>query len=254
MIGHKVIGRGPEKVIIMHDWFCDSTSYDFTLPLWDLDQHTICFMDLRGYGKSMNIAGECTVDEAVQDIKMLADHLKWDRFHLVGHSMSAMIAQKFAIDYRASLKSLIAVTPVPASGSPVPEDVLGFLQDAAEGNDESAMLIVDMMTSARLSQGWKQFKVDRWRQTSQPEARVAYLHMFTQTDFANQIKNNDVPMLIMPGQFDAEGYREDVYLETLLSWFSQSALTVCLNSGHYPMQETPAYFVQTVEQHIKWNS
>ena len=250
MIGHKVIGRGPEKVLMMHDWFCDSTSYDFTQLLWDLDNFTFCFMDLRGYGKSINMEGECTADEAVHDVLALADHLKWDRFHLVGHSMSGLVAQKVAVEHRARLKSVIATTPVPACGSPVPDDVLGFLEDAADRNDESALAIVDMMTGARLSDGWKQFKVDRWRRTSQSQARIAYLHMFAQTDFSNQIQNNDVPLLVIVGEYDAEGHREEVMQATILKWFPQSTMKVCPNSGHYPMQEAPAYFVKMVEEYV----
>lgn len=250
MIGHKVIGRGLEKVIVMHDWFCDCTSYDFTQEIWDLDQFTFCFMDLRGYGKSMNMEGICNADEAVQDVIMLADHLKWDRFHLVGHSMTGLVVQKVAVEQRARLKSVIATTPVPACGSPVPDDVLSFLEDAAEKNDESAVGIVDMMTGGRLSSGWKRFKVDRWRRTSQPQARVAYLHMFTQTDFANSIQKNDVPLMVIVGEHDAEGHQEGVMASTILKWFPNSHMKICPNSGHYPMQEAPAFFVKLVEDFL----
>jgi pimeloyl-ACP methyl ester carboxylesterase len=65
-------------------------------------------------GRSRDIAGDFTIEEVAQDAIATADHLGWDDFHIIGHSMGGKAAQKVAIDGGARIKSTIAVTPVPA--------------------------------------------------------------------------------------------------------------------------------------------
>jgi pimeloyl-ACP methyl ester carboxylesterase len=59
-----------------------------------------------------------TLDEACQDILALADALEAPRFHLIGHSMSALIAQRIAWLASDRVRSLVAITPVFAAGFP----------------------------------------------------------------------------------------------------------------------------------------
>jgi len=250
MIGHKTYGHGLEKVLIMHDWFCDSTSYDAIIPFLDTTLYTYAFMDLRGYGKSKSIQGECSVEEATQDAIALADHLKWNRFHVVGHSMSGMIAQRIALEATDRVKSVVAITPVPACGSPVPDEVLEFLENAATNNDQSAGQIIGFMTSGKLPMRFADYKVKEWRTTSIPEARAAYLRMFAQTNFADQVKGLKTPFLVIVGGHDAEGYSEAVMRETFLKWYPNAELVTINHSGHYPMQEAPLYLLSLIEGFI----
>jgi 3-oxoadipate enol-lactonase len=36
VIGHKVLGSGAQKVVIMHDWLGDHTNYDLARPFFDV--------------------------------------------------------------------------------------------------------------------------------------------------------------------------------------------------------------------------
>eukprot|EP01037_Dinobryon_pediforme_P014778 gene14778-14909_t len=161
--------------------------------------------------------------------------------------MSGMIAQRIALEAEDRVKSVIAITPVPACGSPAPEEILAFLEDAAVNNDQSAGQIIGFMTSGKLPMRFADYKVKEWRRTSIPQARAAYLHMFSQTNFADQIKGLKTPFLVITGGHDAEGYSEPVMRETFLKWYPNAELTVIANSGHYPMQETPLYLLKKNE-------
>ena len=57
----------------------------------DIEMFTYALVDLRGYGRSMDQTGERNEIEAAADTVALADHLGWDRFHLVGFSMTGMV-------------------------------------------------------------------------------------------------------------------------------------------------------------------
>ena len=50
-------GHGPIRVIALHDWFCDRSSWDTVLPYLSTAQFTYVFADLRGYGGSRQIPG-----------------------------------------------------------------------------------------------------------------------------------------------------------------------------------------------------
>ena len=95
---------------------------NYTPVIRFLDPHTFTcvFADLRGYGRSKHIKGAYIVDAAARDVFVLADSLGWGSFHVVGHSMSRMLAQRMAIDNWMSethcLKSVIAIRPMTAPG------------------------------------------------------------------------------------------------------------------------------------------
>ena len=70
----------------------------------------------RSYGESRHLLGEYTPREAASDVIELADNLGWSEFHIVGHSMSGMLAQRVVLDGGTRVKSAILNTPVAASG------------------------------------------------------------------------------------------------------------------------------------------
>jgi pimeloyl-ACP methyl ester carboxylesterase len=64
LIAHKQIGSGKEKVLVMHNWMGDSTSYDSMLSYLNTDKYTYVFVDLRGYGRSKEMRGTYSVEES----------------------------------------------------------------------------------------------------------------------------------------------------------------------------------------------
>ena len=71
-------------------------------------------------GDPVHHVGLAPVPERSADAFRLADELGWKRFHVVGHSMNGMAVQRMALDDWTSgqkcIKSIVAVTPVIASG------------------------------------------------------------------------------------------------------------------------------------------
>lgn len=250
-ISYRTYGHGSERVIVMHDWF--GTSYEPIQPYLNIKKFTYAFVDLRGYGRSKGISGECSVEEATQDIIQVADALKWNQFHLIGHSMSGMIAQYLAYKDQKRILSCIAITPVPACGSPVPEDVKAFLENGAGNNDDIAAQIIGYMISHRYGKHFTDLKVQQWRENSSPEARIAYLHMFTETNFADLIKGLKTPVLVIAGAHDSEGSREPVMQETFGKWYPNVQIVVLEGTGHYPMQEVPVSLASTIEAFLEKN-
>jgi pimeloyl-ACP methyl ester carboxylesterase len=252
-IAYKQVGSGKEKVLVLHNWMGDSTSYDSMLPHLNTNEYTYVFVDLRGYGRSKEMRGTYSVEEASADAIQLIDSLEWTKFHLVGHSMSGMIVQKIAVDNPTRVKSVVAITPVPACGSAGPKEMMDFFESVALNNDEAAVQCINILTSNRYSKTFAKNMVTGLRQGSTSEARLGYLNMFSYTDFSESVKGLQTPILVLFGEYDFDG-SEAFMRNTFLKWYPNSQLECCKASGHYPMIETPVALAAAVEKFLSAHS
>ena len=241
-------GSGSEKVLVLHNWFSDSTSYSPILPYLDTDRFTFLFMDLRGYGQSKDVIGNYSLTEVTEDVMYVANKLAWGQFHIIGHSMSGMIAQKVALHNPSRIKSLVGITPMPPTGAPKEEVILTFLEGAALSNEENAIECIHILTNRRYSQYAAKKLANQWLSCSTEKARLAYLHMFSKVNFLAQAKGLKTPMLILYGEHDFE--EEALLQKTFLDTYPNALLECCKNAGHFPMQETPMALASSIEKFL----
>lgn len=246
-LGFTTLGNGPEPIFVLHDWFCDQSSYDLLRPYLNTGFYKFVFIDLRGYGLSKSIHGNCSIEESSRDVLAIADKLNIEKFHLVGHSMSGQIVQYIPTEAPNRVKSIVTICPVPACGSPVPEDVLEQLENIAKGDIVNGKAILHMMTQNRYHDWFAERKALQWFNCSGPEARVAYLHTFCETDVSDLVKGCEIPTLVICGDYDSPFYGAERMQETILKDFKNIQL-ICLPSGHYPMEETPVILAATLER------
>ena len=185
----------------MHDFFGCRETWAVARPFFDVDRFTYAFVEIRGYGESRNLAVDFTPREAAADVLHLADGLGWARFHLVGHSMSGMLAQRVVLDGQGRVKSAILNTPVAASGlSFLPE---GFkLITASIDSDVLLGQTFAALTGNRLGPGWERFKIRQQHASRNREANHAYLKNCTEQGFLDEIRVNNTPMLVIVGEYD----------------------------------------------------
>jgi pimeloyl-ACP methyl ester carboxylesterase len=82
------VGSGDRHVMALHGWFGSARGWGSLPDYLDGSAFTYVFPNLRGYGGRRDVTGEFTMAEAAADALALADELGWDRFAMVGHSMS----------------------------------------------------------------------------------------------------------------------------------------------------------------------
>lgn len=255
ILGHSVYGQGSEHVLVLHDWMGDAANYEPMLGHLDPTSYTYVFVDLRGYGRSIHLTGDFSVSEVAADAFRLADHLGWHHFHLVGHSMTGMVAQYMALKDHWStaprLSSVIAITPVAADGYPADAPTRQFLWDLIgdRGLSEQGF---SLLTGQRLSPAWARGKADRHLRTSSKEALQAYYRMWLDTDFSDQIRAARIttPMLVIGGRQDLPGFQEPHLKETFGNWYSNIEFAFVTDAGHYPMQEAPIYLASLIERFL----
>jgi len=199
-IGYTQVGNGAEHVLVLHDWNGDHTNYDPIVPYLDASTFTYVFADVRGYGKSRDIAGAYTVDEISADCLALADRLGWKHFHVIGHSMTGMATQRIAADAPARIKSAIAVCPMSAAGSQAPDEAVKFFASTTADDDAFRRLI--RFVSHGLSDQWVEAKLRQSRATVNPDCRAAYLAMFSRSSFVEDVRGLATPFLVIVGDKD----------------------------------------------------
>lgn len=256
-LGWHVLGDDPldqkQKVVVVHDWFCDTSSYDSAHRYLDLENAQYYFLDLRGYGASQKLSqGDFSAHEAAQDIIDTISALKLSNYHLIGHSMTGLVGQLVCVMDRDRIKSFTAVCPVTAKGMPeAPDEVFNFMLEAARGDDEKARAAIHLMTSHRHTDVFANYKVARWRETALQQAREGYCRMFVKTNIIDEIKGCAVPTQVICTQFDNDSHKRPEIEVTFGVWFKNLTITEIENAGHYPMQETPVSFADAINRWLE---
>jgi pimeloyl-ACP methyl ester carboxylesterase len=244
------VGHGPIRAIALHGWFGDHRAYAAMFDIVSRECFTYAFVDIRGYGRSRDVAGEFTIQEVAADTIALADALDWDSFHVIGHSMGGKAAQKVAIDGGARIKSVIAITPVPATAMPIDDAAFGFFSGVCD-NDETALAVIGESTGQRLTRSWMTRLLANARVTSRPEAFRSYMRSFIRDDLSAGSASVTAPVLALAGEHD-NGVRKEVIAQVFPQLFPNAPVTVevVANSGHYPMEEVPIYLITRIEQFL----
>jgi 3-oxoadipate enol-lactonase len=249
-IGHELVGTGPIRVVIMNDWLCDTSTWEGARVYLDGKRFTFAFADLRGYGRSMGRTGAFTLVEAAADVLALADALHWDRFAIVGHSMSALVALHLAQHYTDRIERAVALTPPPPTGFGADDAMLSASCGLALADDMTRQAVFSQQFGTRLSPGWATYKASRWRACADPVAAAGYVAMFARDGLPEPAARITVPVLAITGEQDAPPMRSDAVSRLLTPLCDNLTVTPLSDSGHYPMQEMPPLTVAIVESFL----
>ena len=247
-MGVKRVGSGAHTVLVLHGWFGSSQSWQALLPHLDQETFSYVFLDLRGYGGRRGETGQSSAAEVAGDVLAAADDLGADRFSLLGHSMGGSFMQRVYADAPERVRALVGVSPVPASGVPFDEQSRQLFGGAADspGNRRA---IIDFTTGNRLTGTWLDAMVRHSQEHSDRDAFAAYLAAWAGTDFHDEIKGSDVPILVIAGSHDP-ALGAETMRATFGSWYPNLELEVFPDAGHYAMDESPVALATSVERFL----
>lgn len=215
----------------------------------DLDELSVCFPDCRGYRKRRAVHGAMSIEEIASDVLALADRLGWSRFHVLGHSMAGMAAQRLMVDAPDRLQSAVLLAPVPATGMRV-DDVRRRLLLAAITDPNARLALIDGNTGGRREREWLAHVRDLSLAGTEPGAMERYLTSWSGPGFAHELEGNDTPASVVIGRLDP-GTREAEVRVTYRRLLANVRFDVLDGVGHYAMQEEPAMLARAMTRHFE---
>jgi pimeloyl-ACP methyl ester carboxylesterase len=244
-------GAGGRPVMLVHGFTADRGEVDGVLgPLADLGWHAVA-PDLRGHGASSRPpdAGAYSFELMAGDVLALADHLGWDRFALVGHSMGGAVAQLVALSHPQRLTGLVLAStfhgPVPGITMELVElgrwvvreaGMSGLADAMAARRAENPASIAAFERLQEARPGYADQSRARLEATS-PDMWMALAPLFVaQEDRLERLATLDVPTAVIVGELDSTMLED---CRRLAATIPGSHLTVLPGAGHVPQIEQP---------------
>lgn len=208
--------RDAQPVVFHHGWPLSSDDWD-TQMLYFLEQgYRVVAHDRRGHGRSDQTDTGNEMDTYAQDVIELARHLDLKNAVHIGHSTGGGEVARYAARAepgRIAKAVLIgAVPPVmaktPSNPDGIPMEVFDGFRSALIAN--RAQFFLDIASGpffgfnregAKVSQGQIQ---NWWRQGMMGGAKAHYdcIKAFSETDFTEDLKAINLPVLVMHGEDD----------------------------------------------------
>lgn len=215
-IFYKDWGTG-QPIVFHHGWPLSSDDWDAQMLFFLSQGYRVIAHDRRGHGRSSQTDGGNEMDTYAADVAALAAHLNLkDAIH-VGHSTGGGEVARYVAQYggggRVAKAVLIGAVPpimlkTPANPGGLPMEVFDGFRAALAAN--RAQFFRDVPSGpfygfnrpgAKVSEGL----IDNWwRQGMMGGAKAHYdcIKAFSETDFTEDLKKIDVPVLVMHGDDD----------------------------------------------------
>jgi pimeloyl-ACP methyl ester carboxylesterase len=104
---YELHGDSGEPLVLVHGYTGDITDWRHQIPEFSRS-HRLLMLDERGHGRSQAPADRSayTISQMSHDVEALAEHVGFDRYHLLGHSMGGGVVQEIALRSPHKLLSL----------------------------------------------------------------------------------------------------------------------------------------------------
>lgn len=101
--------NGGPAVLLLHGLGATGDSWQLQVPPLIEAGYRPIAPDARGFGKSSYPGGSYAIQEAVNDMAALLEHLKIEKAHIIGISMGGVLAQQLALDHPSCVRKLILI-------------------------------------------------------------------------------------------------------------------------------------------------
>lgn len=108
-------GEGP-AVLLLHGIGSSRRKWEPQVAPLVSAGYRVVRVDLRGFGDTQTPPGKYAMDDFVSDVVAFVEGIGLGPFHLVGHSLGGMIAQRYLIDRPSSVLSVALVSTTSHNG------------------------------------------------------------------------------------------------------------------------------------------
>ncbi|HEV7346606.1 MAG TPA: 3-oxoadipate enol-lactonase [Devosia sp.] len=216
-------------------------------------RYRILSYDKRGHGLSGTPPGDYGLDDHVDDLLGLLDHLGIARLALAGVSVGGLIAQGLALRAPERLAALVLCDTAPRVG-----DAAGWNTRIETVRKEGLAAIADGVMERWFSPGFQQQRPEElagWRNLflrSDPAGYAATCATLRDTDLTGRTGAIAAPTLVVAGEADRATPVELV--RTCADAIAGARFEVMPGVGHIPSIEQPAALAALIEAFLKENS
>ena len=227
------------------DGFLDALQDGFELILYD---H-------RGAGRSGQLEGECSIARLATDAAAVLDTLQVESAHVVGISMSGMVAQELTLAHPERVRTLTLGCSFP--GGPeakmTDQEVVGQIAEAVlSGDGERAIRVgYDVMIAPAYAADPANYEVYAKVAAQYPApipTLMGQLSAILGHDTSARLADISVPTLVVHGT--ADRLLESVNGELLARLIPGARLELLDGAGHMFFWEQPERSAQLVREHV----
>jgi 3-oxoadipate enol-lactonase len=236
--------RGSEEpaLLFIHGWQADHTVWNGLIDALGPHTHTIA-LDARGSGESHAAAGPYRLERFATDLHDLIETHDLGAAVLVGHSMGATAALRFAVDHPVLTRALVLIAPVPASGGGYSPNGEAYLRSTA-GDPVAARNWLGR-TFAQPPDEERLGRLCTAAANTRRDVALESFQSWAHADFAEATRAVNAPALVIAPEHDARGTRERV--ADLLPNSRYVELSDC---GHYAILERPQAIADLIREFV----
>lgn len=242
-IFYRDTGGSGVPVIFVHAATGNSRMWEYQLPAFTAAGYRVVAYDRRGFGRSTIDPAGPQPGAAADDLLGLVNHLRLDRFHLVGTAAGGGVSFDFALSFPERVRSLVIAN---AGGNVQDADYLelGRRMRPSPQFDALPPDVRELGPSYRAAnpegrRRWLELHDLSWPGGSPPKAQVTR----TRITFA-LLETLKVPTLLLTG--DADLYTPPSVLRMFTARIKGAESVIVPESGHSAYWEQPEIFNRAV--------
>lgn len=207
--------KGNGKVLVLLHGYLSSSHYFKHISEELKTTHKVISIDLLGFGKSPKPRGNYTYEEHVAALHATLEHLKIaSPFTLLGHSMGALIALRYAVKYGDTIDRLLLFNPPlftntnqmieahKASG----RHYRVFLYSPARNGYWKALKLVPHTASKKRPA----INFTDTLRMSRHAREGSYRHILGGSELFTDLRKTTMPVLIVNGRYDRSVYNKNL--------------------------------------------
>jgi pimeloyl-ACP methyl ester carboxylesterase len=234
--------------VFLHAATGSSRVWEYQLPAFTAAGYRVVAYDRRGFGRSVVDPAGQQPGTGADDLQALVNHLRIDRFHLVGTAAGGFVALDFAMSFPQRLRSLVVANSI---GGVQDEDYLE-LGRRIRPTPQFEALPPDFRELGPSYRAANPGGARRWLELertsraggSPPPGQT----MRNRLTFAS-LEGIKVPTLLLTG--DADLYAPPAVLRLFAARIKNSESVIVPEAGHSAYWEQPEIFNRTVLEFVR---